>query len=94
MNFSMTWKETCKRHFVKTIWQLAHLLRSVDDPSIVTELEHSEHRGEYAVRQKESQALETESFISWEEKTKRMGLNNKEGSILPIIIFLIMMNLL
>ena len=90
MNFSMTWKETCKRHFVKT----GNLLRSVDDPSIVTELEHSEHRGEYAVRQKESQALETESFISWEEKTKRMGLNNKEGSILPIIIFLIMMNLL
>ena len=54
MNFSITWKETCKRHFVKT----GNLLRSVDDPSIVTELEHSEHRGEYAVRQKESQALE------------------------------------
>ena len=80
MNFSITWKETCKRHF---IWQLADLLRSVDDPSIVTELEHSEHRGEYAVRQKESQALETESFISWEEKTKRMGLNNKEGRYFP-----------
>ena len=35
------------------------LLRGIDDPGVVTKLEHTKHRGEYAVRQKESQALDT-----------------------------------
>ena len=39
------------------------LLRGIDDPGIVTKLEHTKHRREYAVRQKESQALETSSII-------------------------------
>ena len=40
------------------------LLRGIDDPGVVTKLEHSEHRGEYAVRQKERQALKG-SWIIW-----------------------------
>ena len=50
-----------------------NLFRRIDDPGVVSKLQHPQHRREYAVGQEEGQALQRKGELKGQSHTKYKG---------------------